>query len=602
MTVRGRQWLLWIGLASLVLACGGSEGDAGGDDAAMVDDAASDTQETGAEDTTLPEDMLDVDVPEEVMPPSCPADCPAGYCDEETWVCEYCESYVDCPSLNHWCHDTRCVETACVPGRTDCDEALALLTCSEDGEVWESSACPEGQACSFGECAPVICTPGEEFCELQKLNSCDESGTWWHKIHCPPGQSCDAEGCAPLRHNVLILFDTSGSMSSIMEIDAIPCICANGCPAEAFPTCEQLDCPRSRLGLAKLVFHGLFTSALDAALNVALLHFPLRVKYPAVKSCNNVYAMGRGYYGNDVNDPSFMTGDTSDEHVVEDGGWFDQHLFEVLSVPFPKTFYEDMIAYALLWVNGDEQVGPSSEPCADQGDCLGGFCAPDLEQSTEQSFCHYHTDPELRAFGGTPLGRSMFYAGEYFRKYIVVEGRECEADADCENMNYHCREGLCHDAYRECRQNLLVVFTDGAEDPPTSVYEFSNPSVLAKRYRYGLGCEAGDASACNAPAYCAQGVCGGYPFPNGSGSMGNYLKFTEDGAAERLFDPAGNPIPLTTHVIDMDQAGGSATANKMIADNGGGKYFKADTSDPDSILYTILYLVDVKEGTANCIP
>jgi len=453
-----------------------------------------------------------------------------------------------------------------------------------------------GQACAFGECAATVCELGDQRCDDQLLQVCDPSRTYWKTTYCPPGHSCPVDHCVPYRHNVMLLFDTSSSMASMMNLDAIPCICTAGCPSEPFPLCEQLECPRSKLGLAKLVFSRLFSTAASYPLNLTLLHFPLGILTPPTKSCSSMTALGVGWYGKEMTDPDFMHGDTADEHETAEGGWFDQNLHEILSVPFPATPQQDTLATALLWVNGNEEVGPTEAPCANDADCPGGFCAPDAGADV----CWYHTDPELRAVGNTPLGRTLFYAGEYYRRTIVAEGRTCAVDADCRNANYACVAGACHDPYRKCRENVIIILTDGVEEPKTNPGQFSNPIVQAKRYRYGLGCA--DSTACNEPAFCASEVCGGFPFPNGGGSSGTYLPFSEGLGHDRLHDAEGNPIRITTHVIDMSPSAEAEDVNRKIADNGGGVYVKADSGDPDEILAAILSMLDVKQNLGECLP
>lgn len=108
-----------------------------------------------------------------------------------------------------------------------------------------------------------------------------------------------------------------------------------------------------------------------------------------------------GYYSG----KSEITGD-NDSHATLDGDWFDQHIQEILSVPFPQTLEEDTLTQAGIWFNHQESVAASEEPCS--GGCPGGYCGG--------SVCWYHDDPELRADGGTPLAKSLFYAGELYRK------------------------------------------------------------------------------------------------------------------------------------------------------------------------------------------
>ena len=595
-------WLLTLLLALACASCGGS---GGGTDLASPDAPdAPGTPDTGADTAPvdgradLPSDAPAVPDPDGDDVAVCAAECPAGYCDAELG-CLYCETDVACPDLGWWCNpEHRCVQTLCHPGRTDCDGQFRLTTCSADGTQWEPTDCPEGQACAFGECASVICELGDERCSGQLLQVCDPSETYWKTTYCPPGHSCPVDHCVPYRHNVMLLFDTSGSMASITNLDVIPCICAEGCPGEPFPLCEQLECPRSKLGLAKLVFSRLFATAASYPLNLTLLHFPLSIMGtpPQPLPCSSMTAFGTGWYGKSMNDPHFMHGDDADEHETTPGGWFDKYLYEILSVPFPSSPADDTLAKARLWVNGNEALAPTETPCATADDCPGGLCYT----SDGANVCWYHSDPELRAFGGTPLGRSLFYAGEYYRRFVIAEGRACTTDADCWNANYTCVQGTCHDPYRACRENVIVILTDGAEDPKTSTSQFSNPVVQAKRFRYGLGCT--DTTACNDPAFCAQGVCGGFAFPNDGGSSGSYLPFKEGQGHDRLVDLAGNPIRITTHVIDMSPSGEAEAVARAISDNGGGVYVKADTGDPDAILAALLSMVDVKQNLGDCLP
>jgi hypothetical protein len=314
-------------------------------------------------------------------------------------------------------------------------------------------------------------------------------------------------------------------------------------------------------------------------------HFPMRIKSPPVLECNNMFAFGRGWYGMDMMSSDEITGDDG-ANVAAEGSYYDQHLHEILAVPFPQTWWEPSLELAQSWVDFDEAVGPTEEPCAGPADCPGGFCAA----NEGQSVCWYHTNPELRALSGTPLGRSMFYAGEYYRKYVYMEGRPCTVDADCANVNYYCDDGSCHDPYRKCRPNQILVFTDGEESPETSINEFRNPRVQAKRFRYGLCCQTDDDCF---DATCDSGTCD----PDVPGSF-PYLAESPC----RLEAANGEPIQVTTHVIDLSAGGGGAGNNMLIAQNGGGVFYDADNLDPDDILTQLLLLIDVKENIMMCLP
>ena len=153
------------------------------------------------------------------------------------------------------------------------------------------------------------------------------------------------------------------------------------------------------------------------------------------------------------------------------------------------------------WVDFDEVYDISETECtlslncpseAGKAWCIGQKCAVLVE-------------PELHATGGTPLGRSLFYAGEILRHLVVAEGRPCSADSDCGSPHYTCVEGACRDPYRACRPNLIVMFTDGGESFDNFPETFFHPQVQAKRLHYGLGCTS-DADCLNGAA-CVSGIC-----------------------------------------------------------------------------------------------
>jgi hypothetical protein len=481
------------------------------------------------------------------------------------------------------------VETFCKPGDKTCAGATLAQTCTQDGQAWDQTQCTDGFACQGGECIQTICTPGEYTCNKGLKHVCLPNGSGFIDAPCPPGQGCFVDVCAPIQHNLQVIFDTSSSMASIGFGDTVPCICPAGCKAKPFPACEDSLCPQSKLGLSKYVFNKFFDTELIAAVNLVITHFAMRIKYPAVTSCNNI--MARGWYGLEMMASDWMTGDNGD-HVTADGGWFDKYLYEILSVAFPKTYEEDTLESAKLWVNFNEEVGPTPTPCTAHTDCPGGFCAPDGGPKV----CWYHTDPELRALGNTPLGRALFYAGEVYRKQIVVNGKKCQKDEDCKNRNYYCSAGgACKDPFASCRTNLILVFTDGVEEPPTSPSAFFNPRTQAKRFRYGLGCASDD--DCFSGSTCTGGLCKNYPHPYTGGASVP----TNTETPWRLQDYNGDPILITTHVIDMS-AGDGTDNNMSIAEDGGGTYYNPDSLDPDALLEKMLSIIDIKQNLLDCVP
>ncbi len=598
-------YCLVVSLACWLVGCGNGSGSPGADvqgDQASVDLVKADVAVDVAPD--LGPDLVDVVAPVDIV--IAPADvvdvpdvgpcgpaCPEGFCDKVKG-CLACGENSICTIPNHWCREGMCVETLCIPTSKQCLSDEIAQVCGEDGEAWVDETCENEMVCAVGVCSEVICTPGEATCEGGKLVKCDPKGVAWVTIPCPPGQGCFKESCEPLRHNLLLIFDTSGSMASIGFMDQVPCICGNQaqCPAKPFPYCEDSACPMSKLGLSKHVFNKFFEVEKINSVHLVLTHFPQRIKYPPAQSCNDLFSFGRGWYGFGMTDSDFLTGDDN-SHVTEDGGWFDKYLYEILSVPFPTSWEQENLEELKLWVNFDEAVGATTEPCTQKADCPGGFCG--VAQESGDKVCWYHTDPELRALTGTPLGRSLFYAGEIYRKQIMPNGKSCQTDADCANRNYYCTtKGICKDPFAHCRGNMILMFTDGVESPETQLGDFFNPRIQAKRFRYGLGCQV-DAD-CGPEATCGNGVCGGYPHPNsGGGSIpGNKQE------PWRLLDYNGDPIAITTHVIDLS-GGEGADPNKALADDGGGTYYHADL-DPNELLDQMVSLLDIKENLMECLP
>lgn len=596
----------WIasGLAVLQLvACsdtGDGEGPQGGSDVAAADVQTADATDDAApwvdtpmadapavEDTPAPLDVEDPDTA------AC-ACLPGTFCEPTSGACLDClvDEHCTYPS---WCKGGQCVQTACFPNQKACD-GLTPKQCASDGSKWvEGAPCPADGACVVGDCKEKVCEPGQKQCSKLQIQVCDEWGTGYAHVPCPPGSACYTDQCEPIKHNVVLIFDTSGSMGSLGALDAVPCICPTGCKAQPYPACEDLKCPQSRLGLAKMVFNQIFTSEVFQRVYFAMLRFPQREKADSPETCGSLFdPTGIGHYTNMSSagggNSDWISGDDN-SHIVADGGWFDQYLHEILSVPFPVDEDDDTKPKALEWVDGNEvfeKIGPA---CAKNVDCPVGVCAIDKQSGAGE--CATHTNHELRATGSTPLGKSLFYAGEFLRKYGTPAGKPCESRADCGNVNYYCGpDGKCFDPLRGCRQNVVILFTDGVESPATETSNFFNPMVQAKRLRYGLGC-AFD-SDCGTGAKCKSGTCQEYGAPSP-------IMLIDGVGANRLKDYEGNPLTAIIHVVDISQ-GSSDSANAAIAKHGGGIFFPVTNGDPQALLDSINSILDVKANISQCIP
>ena len=514
-----------------------------------------------------------------------------------------CTGHSQCAAAGMICDSdsNTCVEPPCPPGGGYCAGDKWLAECPADGSKPRVSNCGPGRTCVEGACREDVCEPGLR-CREGVAYECNESGTHEERTLCPGGRSCIEGECRPILHNVLLLFDTSFSMNQCADgsgDDYLDC-CDNGCPQE-WPICETADNPLSKLGMSKALFaEFLATPIASAATRFAMLTFPQE---------ENEYDNGcdGGHYG-----MRSKMSDDAGEHVTPGppSGWFHTNVKEVVRVPFATDWEGDSTWEIRRWLDFVEIAG---------------------------------ANPELRGAGGTPLGRTMFYAGEYLRHYVVVDGKPCTVDADCKSQDYVCVEGRCKDPARHCRHNVFLVFTDGRESNHRLVDNFYNPAVQARRMKFGLGCRAetdciggaicesgfcrrapvssGPCTSdvdCEGEAYCVEGSCTtpGFEWPTNLGACRNSRLPCEtdgercdgmfescelleprydDGASGsnvlRAFD--GSPIEVTTHVIDVSE---EATESSLTAAHGGGLHFATSINAREVLRAILQRTIDFKYG------
>jgi len=335
-----------------------------------------------------------------------------------------------------------------------------------------------------------------------------------------------------------------------------------------------------------------------------------------------------------------MSGDDG-RHVtgpaIDGADFFVDSLPQVLLVPDPRVAgfaaadaQERRVAMA-PWVDGREAAvaGADEIPCShDTGflDCgLDRACLGPEGART----CHDVTNPELRATGQTPLGRSLFYASEYVRRFVRVGGAPCDTDVDCASANYRCHDGVCSDPLARCRRTAIVLVTDGVEDPPPDDL-FFRARVQAKRLQYGLGCDADEdclsGATCEPVSVCvtpegATGVvcaadadCPGRDETCQAGAdscvtpallaagradpaVAAALAFVAPEGAQRVTDRAGRGLAATVHVLDV---AGGADENARIALLGGGQLLLHSLYDLDAIIEDLRSVFDIKAG-AQCL-
>ncbi|MCC6623169.1 MAG: hypothetical protein IT385_18060 [Deltaproteobacteria bacterium] len=484
--------------------------------------------------------------------------CPAEmFCETTARVC------VDCVGRRQRCVDGR---------RETCEAPVATGYASVTGGFYQPDPCQGRDVCVpdgiFAQCLPRVCDPDPatwRCASATVAEQCNAYGTSEIETACGPGRACYGGQCELVRHNIVLVFDTSGSMHIYRDptLDGknpTACDPADGDPPclQPFPVCDAPTDPLTLFTLSKTIFAEAIQGAVGSYAQFALQRFPQR------EDATNVNDLCYfGWY----DWQTFMTGD-DDAFATTEGGWFDQHRGEALVVPFPLRNNLDNSAALLEWLDFEERLGASDVPCEVSADCGTGQCG----SVNGERRCFYHTDHELRAGGETPLGKSLYYAGEYIRRFVRVDGKPCVIDANCGSAGYQCVDNVCKDPYRACKDDFIVLFTDGAESEHKEETSFFNPVVQAKRLAYGLDC-AGDGD-CRGNATCQDGVC--VPIGQSVAAMPRVVT----GGFGALTSPDGQPISIKTTVITLN---GKDSANARIALFGGG--VSIDVSGTDAATF-----------------
>ena len=140
---------------------------------------------------------------------------------------------------------------------------LSMIEISDGGDLVQVDAvlqqeppCTDGLSRINGECVETQCEPASQTCREGNLYVCSDDGDSLE----PPmsggcgDRTCVEGACRPIKHNIMVLFDTSESMNSCVT-DAnqsyVDC-CGGDCPGE-WPICETAERPMSRLGYSKRV-------------------------------------------------------------------------------------------------------------------------------------------------------------------------------------------------------------------------------------------------------------------------------------------------------------------------------------------------------------
>lgn len=562
-----------VALAAAASACGG--------DAKIV--SPVDTATAVDADAAVVDTTEEADTRVAYCTPNVASTCPDGeYCETTARLC------VECVTEVTRCGDDGVRETCTAPVATGIGEVT--------GGVYVPDPCPSETVCVesgiHASCEPVVCEAGQSECVDAQVLQCNANGTEQTLITCEPGRACYEGKCEFIRHNVLLIFDTSGSMYDYI-VPSVPtttaCAGPGTCPAgqtcdddldgfclapgtpiqcEAnggpcvpeWPTCDDPEDPLTLFALSKAVYADGIAQAIGGFSQFALQRFPQR------ESATNATNCWLGWYL----PTSTITGD-DDAHVTAAGGWFDENMAQAFVVPFAPRNNLDNTDKILSWLDNVESLSATDTPCTFDTDCDGGRCG----SYNGEKRCFHHSQEELRAGGETPLGKSLFYAGEYFRRFVRVDGKTCSRSADCGSIGYLCKDGACVDPYRKCRDDYIILFTDGEESQFKAESDFFNPVVQARRLAFGLDCTSDD--DCRGYATCGlDGMC------SVPGTEMPFSGISSDGYPS-LSSPDGQPVSIRTTVITL-QATSSDTisSNRRIAAAGGGVHIDVTATDPDA--------------------
>ena len=542
-TMRAMQIRPWLSALMMSAMTGCSvpvvgDLDSASPDAGLVDTQPADSDSSRAEGTRCD-------------PQGDDTTCSDGlFCDANTKQCVECLVNV-----------VRCSDSG---QRERCEKPTRGEAGSVSGGFFYTDPCEPNHACveSPGEktqCIEQVCEPLESRC-ANPLNSetCNGSGTAWLTSPCFAGKACYEGACEKVRHNVLIIFDTSGSMHQYIDMGVYPEFCEDvGLPCLApWPDCDNPEQPLTAMTLAKEVFRQEIKAAVEGHVQFALQRFPQREALAQSPHCAyGLYSPG-----------SVITGD-DDSWDTSTASWFEAGLNEAVVVPFPRRVDGDNSEDLARWMNHSEQVGATDISCEVNSDCPTGLCGT----VGGKKRCFFHKDPELRAGGETPLGKSLFYAGEYFRRFVAVDGRTCTSTKDCGSAGYVCADGGCEDPYAQCRDNHIIVFTDGGQNPVRQPNDFFHPVNQAKRLAFGLTCE--EDVVCRGGALCHSGVC-----VTEEKALEDVSGYGTGGVSDALTTPDGRPLRIQVSVVNLQAH--TIADNADIAMAGGGKLLDVTAQDP----------------------
>ena len=221
-----------------------------------------------------------------------------------------------------------------------------------------------------------------------------------------------------LRPNVLIILDTSGSMLYNQANDGSP-LCAGN---------QQANGQTSRVYNMKHAIRDALAEVGTDEANFGLMRFPQTFVKTQADNCPNSFWSNANTSVSGNAGCRMTTQNDNPNSQTTYGAWFDNGIAQAMMVPVTnaavglkpgsKADFDPLganISTIYTWIDQTESTNPNS-----------------------------YTDPELRIppQNNTPLGRSLFYARLYFENYVYPFDDTTK---------------------RDCRSNIVILATDGAE-------------------------------------------------------------------------------------------------------------------------------------------
>ena len=263
-----------------------------------------------------------------------------------------------------------------------------------------------------------------------------------------------------LRPNILILFDTSGSMLYNQANDGSP-LCNNNANGQT-----------SRIYNMKHALRDALAEVGTDEANFGLMRFPQTFNTAQADNCPNARWTNAGTSVSGNLGCRMTTQMDNPSSETSYGTWFDNGIAQSLLIPVT-------LASTGLKPGGGSDYDPLG------ANISSIYSWVDQTESTSTTAATYNTDPELRIppNNNTPLGRSLFYARLYFENYVYP-----------------------NDPKKGCRQNIVIIATDGAETCDTTAGSKVDPVTCAQTGTYGTFAPEVTACALNHSAVIPKGV------------------------------------------------------------------------------------------------